>query len=338
MAQNKGFIEKVKETFDQKSVIIASAWIIFIALLVIMVTFAMNVGPKLAERDAAVNGTGSAVTGGNSSKTAGNTSTSKLPEGFTTVAVEQESMVKGPLILVNNTYKCGIDGINLISMMDEYNETFKVADHNVMVNSAIMENINSMFGDFHDQMGDNDLLVNSAYRSQEVQQTIYDNTIAANGEEGTQWVAKPGYSEHQTGYAFDLSLITPEGTMYDYDGSGKYSWINENCSRYGFVVRYDDNKKETTGIANEPWHFRYVGQEHAVYMVQNNLCLEEYIELLRSYSAEKPLALKDLSMNEYEVYFVKAREQGQTQVPVPDQGEYEISGNNVDGFIVTCKK
>lgn len=341
MAQNKGILQKIKETFDQRSVIVASAFIIFIALLVIMVTFAVNVGPSIAARKAGANASGKAAAGtttsGGNTASAGATGTDKLPSGFTTVSVARESLYKGPLILVNNDHKCGIDGVNLVGMMEKYNKTFKVADYDVKVNRAIMENINSMFSDFHDLYGDNNLIVNSAYRSQEVQQTIYDNTLSSKGEEGMQWVAKPGYSEHQTGYAFDLSLITPEGNINDYDGSGNYSWINENCSRYGFVVRYDDKKKEITGIANEPWHFRYVGQQHAVYMVQHNLCLEEYIDLLRGYSVQSPLVLKDLSMNEYKTYFVKAQKTGSTQVPVPKDGEYEISGNNVDGFIVTWK-
>lgn len=336
MAQNKGILQKLKEIFDQRSIIVASAFIIFIAMLVIMVTFAANVGPALAAREAGANASGTTASGGRA-PSAGASVTDKLPSGFTTVSVSQDSLYKGPLILVNNDHECGIDGVNLVGMMEQYNETFKVADYDVKVNSAIMENINSMFSDFHEQYGDNDLLVNSAYRSKEVQQTIYDNTLASKGEEGMQWVAKPGYSEHQTGYAFDLSLMAPDGTMYDYDGTGNYGWINENCSRYGFIVRYDDSKKNITGIANEPWHFRYVGQEHAVYIVQNNLCLEEYIDLLRSRSAENPLLLKDLSMNEYKTYFVKAQGSGDTEVPVPQDGEYEISGNNVDGYIVTWK-
>lgn len=336
MAQNKGILQKLKETFDQRSVIVASAFIIFIALLVIMVTFAVNVGPAMAAREAGANASGTAASG-SSAASAAASGTEKLPSGFTAVSVPQDSLYKGPLILVNNDHECGIDGVNLVGMMEQYNETFKVADYDVQVNGAIMENINSMFSDFHDQYGDNDLLVNSAYRSKEVQQTIYDNALASQGEEGMQWVAKPGYSEHQTGYAFDLSLMTSEGTMYDYDGTGNYGWINENCSRYGFVVRYDDSKKDITGIANEPWHFRYVGQEHAVYIVQNNLCLEEYIDLLRSHTAENPLLLKDLSMNEYKAYFIKAQDSGDTEVPVPQDGEYEISGNNVDGYIVTWK-
>lgn len=338
MAQNKGILHKIKETFDQRSIIVASAFIIFIALLVIMVTFAVNVGPAIAAREAGANASAGTVSSESGNKaSAGASGADKLPSGFTTVSVARESLYKGPLILVNNDHKCGIDGVNLVGMMEEYNKTFKVADYDVQVNGAIMENINSMFGDFHDEYGDNDLLVNSAYRSQDVQQTIYDNTLASRGEEGTHWVAKPGYSEHQTGYAFDLSLMAPDGTMYDYDGTGNYGWINENCSRYGFVVRYDDKKKEITGIANEPWHFRYVGQQHAIYMVQNDLCLEEYIDLLRDYSAQEPLLLKDLSMNEYKAYFVKAQESGSTEVPVPQDGEYEISGNNVDGYIVTWK-
>ena len=68
---------------------------------------------------------------------------------------------------------------------------------------------------------------------------------------------------------------------HDYDGTGDFEWINKNCYKYGFVVRYTEEKQRLTKIQDEPWHFRYVGIPHAYYMTTNNLCLEEYIDLVR---------------------------------------------------------
>lgn len=60
------------------------------------------------------------------------------------------------------------------------------------------------------------------------------------------------------------------------------AWMEQNCAKYGFVVRYDGSKFEKTGILDESWHYRYVGVPHATYMMENNLCLEEYLELLKN--------------------------------------------------------
>ena len=57
-----------------------------------------------------------------------------------------------------------------------------------------------------------------------------------------------------------------------------WSWLKEHCAEYGFIWRYSEEKSDITGISNEPWHFRYVGVEAATYIMENNLCLEEYME------------------------------------------------------------
>lgn len=64
------------------------------------------------------------------------------------------------------------------------------------------------------------------------------------------------------------------------DGNEVYEWLENNSYKYGFVKRYADDKKDITGIINEPWHFRYVGIEAAKVMYEKNLCLEEYIDLI----------------------------------------------------------
>lgn len=127
------------------------------------------------------------------------------------------------------------------------------------------------------------LCINSSYRTAEEQQAILDEKIAAykadgnNDEEARnlaeQWVALPGTSEHQLGMAVDLS--TPNSWIQDADSL--WTWLIENSYKYGFIQRYPADKSAITGIANEPWHYRYVGQEAAKGIHELGICLEEYL-------------------------------------------------------------
>ena len=93
-------------------------------------------------------------------------------------------------------------------------------------------------------------------------------------------VAYPGTSEHQLGLAVDI-MDSPD-TVMDSQTAGDLpvlQWLNEHCAEYGFIPRYPADKEEITGW-NEPWHFRYVGKDCAEYIVENGLCLEEFIALL----------------------------------------------------------
>ncbi len=87
-------------------------------------------------------------------------------------------------------------------------------------------------------------------------------------------VAEPGASEHHLGLAFDLNVKGASAFM----GTKQQKWLYEHCWEYGFIIRYQKDKEEITGIEEEPWHIRYVGVEHAMYMYEHNLCLEEYLQ------------------------------------------------------------
>lgn len=83
----------------------------------------------------------------------------------------------------------------------------------------------------------------------------------------------PGYSEHQLGLALDIDSSNTEKCSND----RVWTWMKQHCAEYGFIWRYPGVKSEITGINNESWHFRYVGVEAATYIMQNQLCLEEYL-------------------------------------------------------------
>lgn len=119
----------------------------------------------------------------------------------------------------------------------------------------------------------------SGYRTMEEQEDIYEKSRKENGEEFTRkYVALPGCSEHQTGLAIDLGLNQGEidfiRPYFPYDGiCGEF---RKAAPEFGFVERYGRDKEEITGIAYEPWHFRYVGTPHAEIMTKKGMALEEY--------------------------------------------------------------
>lgn len=132
----------------------------------------------------------------------------------------------------------------------------------------------------------------SGYRSYDTQRSLYNNKTAAyrnqgyGGEEARRLagmvVAPPGTSEHQSGMAIDLaSTENDRGLTESFADTQAGQWLAANCWQYGYILRYPADKVALTGYIYEPWHFRYVGQPHAEYMAQHNLCLEEYIALLR---------------------------------------------------------
>ncbi len=243
----------------------------------------------------------------------------------------------GPLMLVNNVLPFAGDEDDIVSLYEVKLEadchSFSVRDSELLVRQTVADHLILMFDAFFEETYDDNLLVQSGYRSKERQQELYDEDLAATGQTFSERVAKPGYSEHQTGYCVDLSLLG-DGS---YDGTGIYSWIDEHCYEYGFILRFPEAKVSITEIQYEPWHYRYVGVPHAYYMTTGRLCLEEYMALLKEYPYDgEHLRITDHDGKIYEVYYVAAsKDFTSTMVPVPGELEYTVSGNNEDGFIVT---
>lgn len=130
------------------------------------------------------------------------------------------------------------------------------------------------------------LWLSSAYRSPEKQQALFEQEIKNYEKKGAdtveaiagaeQSVARPGYSEHNTGLAIDLN-----GVKEDFGGTSASNWLEQHAPEYGFILRYPKDKQEITKIKYEPWHYRYVGAENAKKMKDRNLCLEEYVAYLK---------------------------------------------------------
>lgn len=252
---------------------------------------------------------------------------------FSNVQMTQVDEGQGDLILINSEYGYQSEVEDLQIFYGNKNNSYGLRVAEMYAKPAVVTAMNEMMAGFQTQTGIGSVLLSSAYRNVEEQQQLYDNDLAKNEASTSQTVAQAGYSEHHSGYAVDLSYQSKAGTSY-LDGTGDYAWINENCYKYGFIVRYPDGKTADTGIAYEPWHFRYVGKVHAEAITKGSYCMEEYIEMLRLHDQENPYLFVSESGVPYQIYYVPSNGTT-TDVPVPNGKEYAVSGTNEGGFVVT---
>lgn len=120
----------------------------------------------------------------------------------------------------------------------------------------------------------------SGYRSYASQEIIYKNYLARDKDEADTYSARPGHSEHQTGLAIDLNKSSSE-----FNTTKEAQWLNDNCYKYGFIIRYPKGKEKITGYQYESWHLRYVGLDLAkkLYNDGNWITIEEYFNITSSY-------------------------------------------------------
>ena len=122
----------------------------------------------------------------------------------------------------------------------------------------------------------------SGYRSYQTQATIYQRKQKKVGtKKADNYVARAGASEHQLGLAMDLGWDDYHGCSEKFPRSKAGKWTTENCWKYGFILRYQAGWEEITGYKQEEWHFRYVGEEHAKAIYENQMPLENYLLLVR---------------------------------------------------------
>lgn len=269
-------------------------------------------------------------------------------DDYTNIFVSNSDIEVGSLILVNfeNDYALADSSslkLRVLADTTGHNTYFVLKNRSVKVRqdvrNALREMIFALVDNNLDTLGKDSssdrVLISSGHRTIADQTKLYEDE--SNDED---LIALPGYSEHHTGYAVDLKIWTSDGKTIDMR-ENEQEWLAAHCAEYGFVVRYDGSKYEITGILDETWHYRYVGVPHATYMMENGLCLEEYLELLRTNYAypNEPLAFT-AGEDDYLVYYVEASADSTTLVSVPPEsvGTYEISGDNMNGFIVTVKK
>lgn len=121
------------------------------------------------------------------------------------------------------------------------------------------------------------LLVTSSFRTYKQQEQDYKDY-------SDDYAARPGHSEHQTGLALDISTYNTIDN--DFDKTGEYKWLQQNAHKYGFILRYPENKDDITGYKYESWHYRYLGTALATKVYQSNLTYDEYYAYFCEYKNE----------------------------------------------------
>ncbi len=260
----------------------------------------------------------------------------ELETSFVEFTASGDDTKCGNLVLVNNSTAFSFDASPRIVVKqplvtfsgrqsDKYTVSYPARE---TLTQEAMDAFNALAEDFYAQTGHRDLFMLDSYRSYEDQQSVYVN-------KGSEIATLPGHSEHHTGLAFDLELYI-NGKTADFDGTGEYKWVHDNCYKYGFVLRYPHDKTEVTEISYEPWHFRYVGKEHAYYMYTNNLCLEEYIGLLKKYTLDSERLIFTADNGVQYMIYTQSVPGDSGVIYLPKNHEYNISGDNNGHVVVSA--
>lgn len=181
------------------------------------------------------------------------------------------------LILVNKNNGLGMDYVpnNLVKVKIKTG-----GDKKIYLEKKTYKQIKKLLKKMN-KLFDTQIIVDSGYRPFLYQANLLNDLIKEKGADAYRSLAKPGYSEHQTGLAVDIGFY--QNGVYDYklnvnNYKYEFEWIKENAYKYGFIVRYPKEKEHITGYIYEPWHLRYIGKK-AIFLTKYDLTLEEYYEM-----------------------------------------------------------
>ena len=232
------------------------------------------------------------------------------------------------LVLVNNSHTLSREYVNINSGSVN---SIMPSSKNIVMRKEAVDALEEMYS----KMTDENINVTaiSGFRNYNYQSGLFKNEVdkqkrlglcdKQTEEAASAVVARPGASEHQTGLAIDVSDNGVLSRKFADTQAGK--WLGENCYKYGFIMRYTAEKQDITGVIYEPWHLRYIGSPHSEYMYNNNLCFEEYIELLQS---QLHITIPQNDGMKYDVYYT-------TDTSKDFQNIIDISRDNCGGYIIT---
>lgn len=190
------------------------------------------------------------------------------PEATATLAADTVFQPQNELpLLVNadNPLPEGYKPQELVKLYDQKNRSFELSASNIKVEGETYRAMQKMFSAAADD-GVEGFIITSGYRTRKRQRELYE-------ERQDDTVQLPGCSEHESGFAFD---VTARGSGNGFETTEQFEWLSKHCAEYGFILRYPKGKEQETGIAYEPWHYRYVGVEVAQEIMSRGITLEAY--------------------------------------------------------------
>lgn len=239
--------------------------------------------------------------------------------GFSEVIFTPDRLSQGILAIAVNSQPLALDSPDeMVNAAEQANEFYTVEGDNVMLRKDALDALNRLMEDYNKETDFDDFV-------------LYGTTDTYTG---TDSPCPRYFAERSNGCTVDLALLGV-GSYLEFDGLDEEGWVVENCAKYGFIVRYPENKSQITGERYCPWHLRYVGLANAMAMTEKNMCLEEYIDFLKDYKPDKPFTYKAGGFR-YVIYTAEAAE-GETSVKVPIGGNYDWSGDNRDTYIISYR-
>jgi len=247
---------------------------------------------------------------------------------MTKISLSQNAIYSGNLILVNREYPVFREPC--IKSLEPINDR----NSDVLTETRVATILQYLISDMNCE---ETIIATSGFRSKAEQTQIYHSSLAENGADfTTKYVAVPNHSEHQTGLAVDLALNQPDIDQLRpyFPYTGECETFRNKATQFGFIERYPRGKENITGIAHEPWHFRYVGVPHSCIMQEMGLTLEEYLLLLKDYPYGAEPFRYDFDGSVIEINYLPAADDI-TLFEMEADFPYSVSGDNMNGFIVT---
>lgn len=242
------------------------------------------------------------------------------PKDVQRISVVKEQIYQGSLLLVNRNHPVPTGSEEakavFLSKHQELVKGFGLLDRSIQLSKDMVQRFSTMVA-AAEQEGVDRFLITSGYRNQVEQGQLYKQM-------GADYAMPAGYSEHNLGLSIDIG--SAQGEM---DKAPEGKWLKQNAWKYGFILRYPKNKSGITGIQYEPWHFRYVGLPHSAVMQENGWVLEEYLDYLK----DRKSVTVTVDHSSCSISYHPVTQS--TTIEIPSKARYEISGNNVDGVIVT---
>lgn len=215
-------------------------------------------------------------------------------EGQTYYLKSDGSITRGKAVIDDRTFYFTSTGAKIILVNPwhfipaDYTSDIVNAEDGYMIDSSCKDDLLQMLADC--RKAGFDARITSAYRRPQTQINLYNNKVwyfldlgydeATARKEAAKIVAVPGTSEHELGLAVDLVDSSYWVLDEEQENTPAQKWLIAHCWEYGFILRYPNEKSDSTGIIYEPWHYRYVGKELALELKDTGLCLEEYLQSL----------------------------------------------------------
>lgn len=241
-------------------------------------------------------------------------------EGEQSLSIERDDVYRGNLLLINPEHPVPKNSVpqNMVKLIHhpKLMNGVGIRDADIELPLDLLQRFSAM-AEAARADGITGLMVNSGYRGLDGQAELYE-------ELGPVIANPPGHSEHQLGLSLDIGSTA--GMMKD---APEGEWLRSDAWKYGFILRYPEDKTNITGVIYEPWHFRYVGLPHSAIMQEHGFVLEEYLEYLK----DRKIVRAEAGGKVYEVSYYHIEDGAEVSISI--HGRYSISGNNTDGVIIT---